>query len=158
MEQHDEVLVALRRIIRAIDLRSKKLLQTSGLTGPQLLVLQAIGQGGELASGDLARQVSLSQATITSILDRLERRHLVQRTRDTRDKRKVLARLTEEGQQALKNAPTLLQEDFINRFQRLESWEQTLLLSSLQRIAQMMDAQDLDASPLLTTGNVTPPE
>lgn len=151
MERYEEVLIALRRIIRAVDLHSKKLMQISGLTGPQLMVLLAIGPEDAMTAGNLARSVSLSQGTVTSILDRMEKRGYVQRTRDQEDKRKVLISLSLEGREALDAAPRPLQESFIEAFQGLSDWEQNLLLSSLQRVAEMMDAQHLDVAPLLET-------
>jgi DNA-binding MarR family transcriptional regulator len=111
--------------------------------------MQLIGSAGEITAGVLAREVSLSQATVTSILDRLERKGLLVRERSADDKRKVMVSLTEEGGQALEKAPTLMQESFIKDFNRLEDWEQNLILSSLQRVAGMMNASDLDAAPLL---------
>lgn len=149
METYDKVLISLRQIIRAIDLHSKKLERESGLTGPQLLVMQLVGTYGEVTSGIVAREVSLSQATVTTILDRLERKGLLKRERSAHDKRKVLVSLTEAGGAALEAAPTLMQESFIRAFNQLEDWEQTLILSSLQRISEMMNATDLDAAPLL---------
>lgn len=149
METYDQVLVSLRQIIRAIDLHSKKLERDSGLTGPQLLVMQLISTHGEITSGVIAREVSLSQATVTSILDRLERKGMLKRERSTTDKRKVIVSLTEEGVIALEKAPTLMQESFIRSFNQLEDWEQSLILSSLQRVSDMMNATDLDAAPLL---------
>lgn len=74
MQTHDQVLIALRQIIRAIDLHSKKLERESGLTGPQLLIMQIIHEEGPVTSSVLARSVSLSQATVTTILDRLEKK------------------------------------------------------------------------------------
>ncbi len=153
MEIYDQVLVSLRRIIRAIDLHSKKLERESGLTGPQLLVMQLIAIHGEITSGVIAREVSLSQATVTSILDRLEYKGLLRRERSTTDKRKVMVTLTEEGGKSVENAPTLMQESFIRAFNKLEDWEQTLILSSLQRVADMMNATDLDAAPLLDSSD-----
>ncbi len=149
METYDQVLVSLRQIIRAIDLHSKRLERESGLTGPQLLVMQVINTYGEVTAGVIAREVSLSQATVTSIIDRLERKAFLLRERSASDKRKVLVSLTEEGGRALEKAPPLMQESFIKSFNKLENWEQSLILSSLQRVADMMNATDLDAAPLL---------
>ncbi len=149
METYDQVLVSLRQIIRAIDLHSKKLERESGLTGPQLLVMQMVAQFGEVTAGVLAREISLSQATVTSIIDRLERKAYLRRERNASDKRKVMVSLTEAGAQVLEKAPTLMQESFITAFSRLDEWEQNLLLSSLQRVANMMNADELDAAPLL---------
>ena len=153
MEIHGKVLVALRQIIRAIDLHSKKLERESGLTGPQLLVMQAISQAAPVTAGQIARDVNLSQATVTSILDRLEKKAYLRRERSNEDKRKVWICLTEAGVQVLEQAPALMQENFILGFGRLEEWEQNLILSSLQRVAEMMQAGDLDAAPLLDSSD-----
>ncbi|MCK0105058.1 MarR family transcriptional regulator [Marinobacter sp. S0848L] len=154
MDSYEQVLVALRRVIRATDLHSKRLSKHAGLTGPQLLIMRTIRDLGEVTIGTIAENVSLSQATVTTILDRLEHRKLVYRVRSTKDKRKVHAHLTEDGADLLARAPNPLQEDFIEKFQNLAEWEQTMILSSLQRVAHMMDADDIDASPVLTVGSV----
>ena len=153
MEIHDKVLVALRKIIRAIDLHSKKLERESGLTGPQLLVMQVISQAEPVTAGQIAREVNLSQATVTSILDRLEKKAYLRRERSQEDKRKVYVYLTEAGGQVLEQAPTLMQENFIRSFSHLDEWEQNLILSSLQRVAEMMQAGELEAAPLLDSSD-----
>ncbi|HEY9135520.1 MAG TPA: MarR family transcriptional regulator [Pseudomonadales bacterium] len=152
MSNIEEVLVALRRVIRAIDLHSKHLAKTTGLTAPQVLLLQTIRDNGEVTIGELAKEMSLSQATVTSILDRLEKRGLVCRERSKEDKRKVHAYLTEQACETLKEAPIPLQQHFARQFNDLNDWEQTMIISSLQRIAHMMDAQHIDASPVLDIG------
>lgn len=157
METSDAVLVALRRIIRATDLHSRYLNKTSGLTAPQLLLLQTIHRDGEMISSALAKSVNLSQATVTSILDRLESRGLLQRKRSMADKRKVSISLTEQGLTTIEKAPSPLQDSFTEQFSELENWEQNMILSSLQRIASMMDAEKLDASPVLALGDIDKP-
>jgi DNA-binding MarR family transcriptional regulator len=116
------------------------------------LLLQTIRDKGEVTIGELANEMSLSQATVTSILDRLEKRQLVYRERSTEDKRKVHTHLTRQAHETLKDAPIPLQEHFAKQFDDLQEWEQTMILASLQRIAQMMDAQHIDASPVLDVG------
>ncbi|WP_036228431.1 MarR family winged helix-turn-helix transcriptional regulator [Marinobacterium jannaschii] len=148
----DEVLVSLRRIIRAVDLHSRRLVNQYGLTGPQALVLKAILGAEGLTAGELARKVSLSQATITDILKRLEQRGLVSRQRSDSDRRKVFVFSTQKAVEIVASAPPLLQDTFVDRLTQLRDWEQTLLLSSLQRVAELMDAETIDAAPLLTTG------
>ena len=147
MENYNDVLVALRRISRATDLHSKHLSKTSGLTMPQLLILQAIEKFGGTGVSTIAREVNLSQATVTTILDRLEKRGLIQRLRSGQDKRRVNVLLTEEGRNMTRHSPTPLQEHFIERFQELPEWEQTLVLSTLQRVAQMMDEKTIKTAP-----------
>jgi len=147
-----DVLVSLRRIIRATDLQSKRILKACGLTIPQVMVLRAIETLGDVTVKRISSDVSLSQATVTTILNRLEDRRLVERVRSTADKRVVNARLTESGRTTLASAPPLLHEQFIERFEALEAWEKTQILSALQRVATMMDAESLDAAPLLDIG------
>ncbi len=149
LDIHDEVLVSIRQIIRAIDLHSKQLNKNFGLTSPQLLLMRAIQSCPTLTIRQLSTRSNMSQATATSILDRLEKRGFVKRERDTIDKRKVHAHITAEGEAILEQAPQLLQEDFIEQFQSLDEWEQTLLLSSLQRLSKMMNAPEIVPDPLL---------
>lgn len=152
MATHEDVLIALRRIVRATDRYSRRLSKEAGLTAPQLLVMQSIAREDELTMGQVAEAVSLSQATVTTILDRLEARGLVKRKRGEQDKRRVYAYLTTVGKELLLKAPTPLQVEFVERFNRLEHWEQLQILSSLQRVAKMMKAEEIDASPVLDLG------
>lgn len=149
------VLVALRRIIRAIDLRSRFLVMRYGLTGPQLMVLRELSAHNGVSVGELTRAIHLSQATVTGILDRLAKRGLVRRQRSDQDKRRVLVWLTEEGEHLLADAPPLLQEEFTDEFGELDDWEQTHILSALQRVVSMMEAKHIDATPILTTGPIS---
>lgn len=153
MEIHEQVLIELRKIIRAIDLHSKQIQKVSGVTGPQLLVLHAIDKAKEITTGNIAREVSLSQATVTSILDRLEAKEYVQRIRSTSDKRKVFVSLSIKGQGLIDSAPPLLQDKLINNITMLSADEQQQILDSLQRLSAMMGADEIDASPVIVTSS-----
>lgn len=149
------VVVALRRIIRTIDLRSRFLVTNYGLTGPQLTVLRELSVHDGISVGQLTRAIHLSQATVTGILDRLAKRDLIRRQRSETDRRRVQVWLTDTGRQLLADAPPLLQEEFTSQFGKLEDWEQTQILSALQRIVAMMEAKHIEATPILTTGPVS---
>jgi DNA-binding MarR family transcriptional regulator len=143
------VLETLRKINRAIGLRSRQLVKTVGLTVPQMLVLKEVVENGEAAIGHVAHEVSLSQATITTIVDRLEQQGLVVRRRGDTDRRKVWIAATEEARSIVARNPAILQEEFTEAFSKLEDWQQTQILSSLQHVAAMMNAQQLPATPIL---------
>ena len=155
MSDYDDVLVAIRRIMRAVDLHSKKLSKISGLTAPQLLVMQVLRKNGPVPPSYIAKEISLSQATVTSILDRLDKAGYTRRDRSTQDKRVVHVCLTSQGLEKIAEAPELLQSGFLREFRKLDEWEKTQLISSLQRIATMMDAEDIDASPILEVGEIS---
>ena len=148
----NEIVAALRRIIRAVDLHSRKLYEQYGLTGPQLAVLHHVDRLQGAPASALARAAHLSRPTITGILDRLSRRGLVERRPDPRDRRSHRVHATEAGREMLANAPSLLQHRFRRELAALEDWEQAMMLSSLQRMAAMMDAESLSAAPVLATG------
>lgn len=147
----DQILVSIRRVVRAIDLNSKQLVRDYGVSGPQLVTLRAVARLGPISVTALAREVNLSQPTVTGILARLEQQGLVQRERDEGDRRNVVSTITTRGISVLKDTPTLLEDRFRRELSRLEEWEQTQTLATLQRIAAMMEADDLAAEPLLTT-------
>ncbi|MAG34526.1 MAG: MarR family transcriptional regulator [Deltaproteobacteria bacterium] len=156
-EVEDHIVASIRRIIRAIDLQSRRLHDRHKLTGPQLATLREAHKLGEVTISALARAVHLSQPTVSGILNRLERRGLVVRRRSEGDRRSVVIGLTEEGLRTLAEAPSLLQERFRTELARLEDWERHWMLAALERIAAMMDADDIDAAPILETGPVSQP-
>ena len=152
----DRVLIALRQIIRSIDIRSKRLVKQFGLTGPQLIILQEIARAEEITASELAKAISLSQATVTGILERLEKRTLIARRRSNSDRRRVKVSATAAGRQLLEAAPPLMQESFVEQFDRLQNWEQHMILSSLQRLVTMMDARQIEAAPILASEPLDP--
>jgi DNA-binding MarR family transcriptional regulator len=154
-EINDQILIALRRIVRAIDQHSRRLAQEFGLTGPQVVLLRELVRNGEMHVAELAENISLSHATVTDILNRLEKRNLIDRTRSLTDRRRIMVTATEQAEALIKQSPPLLQEQFSDQLANLHDWELAQTLSVLQRVALMMDAKQVDASPLLATGSVT---
>lgn len=141
------VLDNIKRITQRIEIHSRDLEKRYGLTGPQLWVLLKIRGTSNITASDLAREVRLSQATLTGILERLEDRGLLERKRDTVDRRCIHIWLTPEGKNLLDTSPPLLQESFLKAFRDLASWEQNLILATLERIADMMAPRQKDTSP-----------
>ncbi|MFH1748957.1 MAG: MarR family transcriptional regulator [Planctomycetota bacterium] len=137
---------ALRNIVRAVDLQSRLLVVEHGLTAPQISILRAAFQLGRATTGELARAARLSQPTVTGILDRLERKTLVTRCRHDRDRRNIIVTVTALGAAALHAVPSPLHERFRRELVKLENWEQTMILATLQRVARMMDGGPAEES------------
>jgi DNA-binding MarR family transcriptional regulator len=153
----EEVLMDLRRIIRAVDLYSRRLVAQTGLSGPQIVCLRRLADEGAMQTGHLAKAVNLSPATVCGILDRLESRGLVIRERQQSDKRRVLVSLSSEGRGAVAEAPPSLHDSFLFRLRALPATQQANIHGTLKRIVSMMAADDLDAAPILVPGeSVTP--
>jgi len=152
MDQLNEALVSIRQILRATELHGKALRVATGLKTSQLLVLQALEDSPDLTVGEITAQVHMAQATVTMIVAKLEDQGLVTRTRGTSDKRKVFVNLTDAGRKILDRAPEALHQRFAEQFEPLKKWEKTMLVASLQRVASMLDASDIDAAPILQFG------
>lgn len=158
MHPHDHLLVALRRVIRAVDMQSRQLVQQQNFTVPQLLTLKVIAAASEITLGALAKRVGLSNATVSGIVDRLEQRGLVTRRRGPTDRRQTLISLTAAGSAAVVRSPSLLQERFTTSFDALGESKQRRLIASMNTIAAMMGAEHLDAAPLLLNHPATATE
>lgn len=150
----DSALIALRQILRATEISSRALAKSSGLTPSQLILLHVLAERDSVTPGVLAREVSLSQATVTALIDKLVARGLVARRKDTQDKRRVFVELSEAGRITLRDAPDYLQQRFEKRFDQLEDWEQSFLVAALERVASILDAEEIDAAPVLDVGGI----
>lgn len=95
----------LMRVIWALDhalqSRSKAMARALGVTGPQRFVLRVVERSPGISSGELAEYLHLHPSTLTGVLQRLERRGLLGRTKDPRDARRVLLQLTAAGKRVL---------------------------------------------------------
>src|SRR5262245_44748475 len=76
---------------------SKRMQTELGVTGPQRLVLRAIGRLPRSSAGHIARLLSLDPSTLTGLLQRLEKKQLLVRLRDPKDRRRALFQLTAAG-------------------------------------------------------------
>ncbi|WP_366915916.1 MarR family transcriptional regulator [uncultured Neptuniibacter sp.] len=158
MDKSQEALVLLRQIIRSTDMQEKEISRRTGLTLPQLMTMQALRLVSPVTTGELAKEVTLTQATVTSILDRLEKKELILRERGKDDKRKVWITLSPKGLDLMKGAPTTQQDMFVRRFDDMLPWEQSMVITALERVSFMLDAQHLDAAPMLDIGQIDRPE
>ena len=153
-KHEEEILVALRKITRAIDLYSHQLSRQYRLTAPQIGCLRHLFTHSEVTPGEVAKAMHLSQATITGILDRLEKRAFIERKRNLEDRRKVSIILTEKGKGIAKNAPSPLQETFARKLKELPEENRAVILTVLNQVISMMEASDLEAAPVLQAGSI----
>jgi DNA-binding MarR family transcriptional regulator len=129
---------AMRKIARAISVHSSEMAKRHGLTTPQIAVMREVCDAGKLPVSQIAARTSLSHATVSGILDRLERGGYLERVRDHSDRRCVNIRMTAAGRNEMDRTPPLLKQGFVSAFAELPEWEQMALLSALERIAAMM--------------------
>jgi DNA-binding MarR family transcriptional regulator len=93
------VIGRVSRLSRLVDRRLAENFARYGIESWMYDVLATLRRSGEpyeLTAGELVRQTMVTTGAVTNRIDRLEERGLVERTR-TRDRRKVVVRLTEKG-------------------------------------------------------------
>jgi DNA-binding MarR family transcriptional regulator len=154
MDRPDTSLIAIRRILRSTELYGRELAKAAGLTAVQVRVLQIVGEKGEAHPKAIADRMGVSQPTMTTLLDRLQSKGLVKRRQSDVDRRQIDIIITDAGRDAVARAPDPLQQRYVNQFEAMEEWEQALFVSVLERVATMLDASEIDASPVLDVGDI----
>jgi DNA-binding MarR family transcriptional regulator len=148
------ILQAIRRILRSVEIHSRKLSAEHDVTGPQLVCLLAALDQGTATATSIAHQVHLSPSTVVGVLDRLEAKGLVERRRDLRDRRIVNVQATPRGRALARRAPLPLGDRLAEALQKLDEGERRAIARSLERIVDMMEAREIEAAPMLETGPI----
>ncbi len=152
-EDTQETLRAVRRIARALALSGRDLARRHNLTTAQLLCLRLLKDHEALSAGSLAKALSLSPQTATGLVDRLEARGLVRRLRAPNDRRSVLIQLSESGLAMIEAVGPMLQDRFVSRFDALTPARRRELRHALEAIVALLEAETLDAAPMLDAGH-----
>ncbi|AMM86161.1 MarR family transcriptional regulator [Martelella sp. AD-3] len=154
VDRVDQSLIALRRILRATENYERDLAQSARLTPAQLRVLQIVEERGSVTPKALATQMGIRQASVTTLVDKLVTRGMVERVPSRTDRRQTNVTVTDSGRAMVESAPDALQQRYVQAFESLKDWEQAQLIASLERVATMLDAEGIDASPVLATGEL----
>ena len=154
MDRIDVSLIALRRILRATELFGRELAQSAGLTAVQFRVLQVIAETGRCTAKDISTRMRVSQATVTNLVDKLVARGMVVREKSQTDRRQTNIFVTDAGRRTIAEAPDPLQQRYVKKFAQLDDWEQAMIVAALERVAGMLDADEIDAAAVLDIGDI----
>jgi DNA-binding MarR family transcriptional regulator len=130
----DEVFAAQRR------LRGRDAKTVDGISFAQFRLLRMLSLGGPMPSSRLAATLGLSPASVTQMLDGLERRGLVDRSRSEHDRRVVTVALTAEGRRRAEARRAEQRRVFEAVFAGLSDEEVDCGLAVLERCADYLDA------------------
>jgi len=131
---YGELLGAERRL-RARDQHSR-----DGLTIAQIRVLVALHDEDELPAGQLAKRAELNPASVTTMLDHLERDGIVRRRRSTEDRRMCFVSLTPEGRALVEARRERWHQMWLERFTEQPAGELIAAAAAMHTIAAMIDA------------------
>ncbi len=147
-----EILIKIRKIVRSIDIESKKIQKEYGVTIPQVLCLNFLNNSPsyQTTQSEIKKFLNLNSSTVSGIIDRLEKRGYLARLPKSGDKRIANIALTSSGEELLSTIPPLLHEQLSTKLQSLDESEIRKVESSLETLVQLLDIEQLEASPLIT--------
>ena len=147
-----EILTDLRRIIRSVNLESKRIEKEFGVSIPQLLCLRYLyGRSGYKAShSEIKDYLSLNASTVTGIINRLEKKGLVAKLPRETDRRVSYVTITEHGAQLIKGPTVLIHERLGKKLETLTPAEIDELRRAFRVISSFLGVEDVDASPIIT--------
>lgn len=134
-----DLLRAVRRIMHAFEVQSRRLSADSSITLPQLLCLMAVVAEEGMTSRKIAQEISASASNLVGVLDRLESKHLVDRVRDPLDRRQVHIVPTAAGRRLIAHAPSPFGERFDSAFGELSETRQRRLVEAMRAMADLME-------------------
>ena len=147
-----DILIDIRKIVRSINLESKRVQRDFGISIPQLLCLGHINRAeGKVAThSELMKLLSLNSSTVTGIINRLEKKHLLKRLPKAGDKRVTYIGITQEGSTIVEKSPDILHDQLAKKIKSLPVSTQQKVKDALSIIVQDMDIEKIDAAPVIT--------
>lgn len=138
------IMHALRRLVRALEINSRRLAAETGVTSAQLSCMKMLDLKDVDTATEVARRVHLSPSTVVGILDRLEDRKYITRQRDGRDRRVVRVNLTEEGRALVRKTPHPVRNLLELQSNGLTETDAGHIADALEMLVGVLGATDLE--------------
>jgi DNA-binding MarR family transcriptional regulator len=139
-----EIVWLIRRLMQGSYIYNKELNKKYQVSAPQLSSLLALYENGPLPPSQIAKYIMVNSSTVTGIIDRLEQKRLVQRSRISTDRRVITVTLTDKGRELAENAPSPIQEKIVDGLKKLPPNEIEKIVQALTKLTYMLDVQDLE--------------
>jgi MarR family transcriptional regulator, organic hydroperoxide resistance regulator len=129
-------------LVHALDVRSKRMAQTIGVTGPQRLVIRIVGQKPSQTASEIAQMLGKHPSTLTGVLARLEARGLLEREIDQEDRRRARFTLTTAGKKVDRERRGTVEAATRRALTRLDAPAVTTLLSGIAVLVEELERDD----------------
>ena len=153
---YKNIIIKIRRIVRSINLESKKIQKDHGVSIPQILCLEYLKSSPNYQATQkcIRGHLNLNSSTVTGIISRLEKKGFLARLPKTGDRRTTVIALTSLGDQLLKNTPDLLQQRLAVKLKKIPDSDLERIEETLEILVNMLEIEELEASPLLTAEDI----
>jgi DNA-binding MarR family transcriptional regulator len=151
-----EILIKIRKIVRSINIESKKIQKEHGVSIPQVLCLNYLknSENYQATQSKIKKFLNLNSSTVSGIINRLEIKGLVARLPKTGDKRVVNISLTSRGDYLLEKIPPLLQDELSQKLNILDKKTIIQIFESLELLVNLLDINDVEAFPPLSSDDM----
>ncbi len=149
---YTSILINIRRIVRSLNLESKRILKEYGISIPQLLCLNYLSGKENYQSSvtEIARYLKLNLSTVTGIVSRMEKKGLLARLPKMGDKRVTPVALTSAGHKMLEDSPELIHDQLSRKLKQLSNEKLREIDRSLKTLVDYLEIDDMAASPMIT--------
>ena len=148
-----EILIKIRKIVRSINLESKKIEKEYGVSIPQVLCLHYLhdAENFRAGQGDIRKFLNLNASTTSGIINRLETKGLVARLPKSGDKRMVTIALTSKGDKLMEKVPSLLHEKLEEKLEKLNENQLKKIQESLEMLVNILEIGEVEAFPVISS-------
>lgn len=139
-----QIIFSIRRLIQASELYTKELNRKYQISAAQLNCILTLYEYGPLPPSKIADHMMVKSSTVTGVVDRLEKKGIAERMRNSPDRRVINIQLTETGKKLAENAPPPIQQKIIDGLKQTDKNKVEQIVSSLNMLTSMLDVQDLE--------------
>jgi DNA-binding MarR family transcriptional regulator len=144
-----KIVTLIRQNVRLWALHTRELSRNYDLSVSQLLCLQTLHENGRMSMSDIAESIMVNVSTVTGIVDRLERKGLIERQRETTDRRVITIALTEKGTSLAENSPPAVHHKIVRTVQMLSEAEREEVFDALDSVSRLIHKGGPDHDPAL---------
>ncbi|MGF7138739.1 MarR family winged helix-turn-helix transcriptional regulator [Roseimarinus sediminis] len=147
-----DILINIRKIVRSINLESKRIQKDYGVSIPQVLCLNYLSNcpNQQSTQSEIKSFLNLNSSTASGIVQRLEKKGLIAKLPKSGDKRVTKLILTAYGDQLLKRIPPLMHDRMNTKLQKMNPSEVSEIVELLEKLVLLLQISELDASEAMT--------
>lgn len=147
-----DILIKVRKIVRSINLESKRIQKDHGVSIPQILCLDFLKKSDnfQATQKEIRDFLNLNSSTVTGIIDRLAKKGYLARLPKKEDRRTTYISLTSQGENLLKKIPPLLHDRLTKKLEDLPENNVSEINSALDLIIKYLGIEYVEASPLIS--------
>jgi len=137
-----EIIKNLKLIRETLKKTMEKPFKNFDLTGPQSMLIGILGHHGKLKISDLSKKMGLSNSTVSGIIDRLETHGLIERIRDSIDRRVIMVDLKDDFRKIAKDKFCSFDNHFSESIKNASQEELDIILNGLTTLKTVLERKN----------------